>query len=101
MVIAADLCVRGLQGNLRGLVEPEFDRRLDADPSLHRMSHQLTIIVFEKLYAICRLGSGELVPRWALVAAFLSITRTANELTLVCMTQTAPVNYQAYRNLRI
>jgi len=101
MVIAADLCVRGLQGNLRGLVEPEFDRRLDADPSLHRMSHQLTIIVFEKLYAICRLGSGELVPSWVLGAEFLSITRTANELSIVCEERIVPDNLHAERNRRL
>src|SRR5260221_11129987 len=101
MVIAADLCVRGLQGNLRGLVEPEFDRRLDVDPSLHRMSHQLTIIVFEKLYAICRLGSGELVPSWALGAEFLSITRTANELSIVCEERIVPDDLHAERNRRL
>ena len=34
--------------------------------------------------AVCRLAPGEEVPAWALGGAFTSLTRTADELSVVC-----------------
>lgn len=45
---------------------------------------RLTIIVHPEMYAICRLEPDAPVPAWAAAGRFLSITRTASELSIVC-----------------
>lgn len=40
--------------------------------------------LLEGLYSIARLASDALVPAWAYEGGFLSITRTADELSIVC-----------------
>ena len=54
------------------------------------MSHQLTIVIYEKKYAICRLEPNEALPVWARGARFLSVTRTADELSIVCEEEAVP-----------
>jgi hypothetical protein len=65
------------------------------------MSHQLTIVVYPGLYAICRLDSGAAVPAWAGGARFLTITRTASELSIVCEEKMVPEQVHAERNHRL
>ena len=49
-------------------------------------------------WAIVRLGPGEPVPSWALGAGdFVSVTRTADELSVVCPESAAPGTVQAER----
>ncbi len=40
--------------------------------------------LLDRRLAICRLGPDEAVPLWASSGSFLSITRTADELSIVC-----------------
>lgn len=65
------------------------------------MSHQLTIVVYPDLYAICRLDSEAAVPGWASGTRFLSITRTASELSIVCEEKMLPEQAHAERNRRL
>jgi hypothetical protein len=65
------------------------------------MSHQLTIVVYPGFYAICRLDSGAAVPVWVGGARFLTITRTASELSIVCEEQMVPEEVHAERNRRL
>lgn len=65
------------------------------------MSHQLTIIVYDKVYAICRLGPDSAVPQWAESQPFLSITRTSDELSIVCEEATVPEEVHAERKRRL
>jgi hypothetical protein len=65
------------------------------------MSHQLTIVVYQEIYGICRLEPDEAVPEWAQGARFLSITRTANELSIVCEEAKVPADIHAERNRRL
>jgi uncharacterized protein len=65
------------------------------------MSHQLTIVTYEKTYAICRLEPDAPVPEWAGGVRFLSITRTANELSIVCEEELVPNDVHAERNRRL
>ena len=65
------------------------------------MNHQLTLLVYPEAYAICRLGPDEVLPAWATRARFLSITRTENELSVVCEQQTVPSHVHAERNRRL
>lgn len=44
----------------------------------------LTLRVLDKTYAVCSLSKGEEIPVWALSGDFLSITKTEEELSIVC-----------------
>ena len=65
------------------------------------MSHQLTIVIYEMKYAICRLEPDASVPAWAEGGRFLSITRTANELSIVCEEEMVPADVHGERNRRL
>ena len=42
--------------------------------------------------AVCRLGPGESVPSWALSSSFYSISKTSDELSIVCDENLVPQN---------
>jgi hypothetical protein len=65
------------------------------------MIHQLTIVVYSEGYAVCRLDPHGTVPEWAGGANFLSITRTRNELSIVCEEKKVPELVHAERNQRL
>ncbi len=48
------------------------------------MPHNLNLIVEPEMLAVCRLWPDEPIPAWATVGGFCSITRTADELSVVC-----------------
>jgi hypothetical protein len=45
---------------------------------------RLTLIILRETFTICRLGIGARIPDWALQGGFFSITRTKEELSIVC-----------------
>jgi hypothetical protein len=65
------------------------------------MSHQLTITVHPDRYAICRLEPGATMPAWAGGGGFLSVTRTAQELSVVCSQASVPDPVRAERDRRL
>jgi hypothetical protein len=65
------------------------------------MSHQLTIVIYEKMYAVCQLRPGATVPTWAEGPEFVSITRTAAELSIVCQQDMLPGDVRAEKNRRL
>ena len=65
------------------------------------MSHQLTIVIYEKMYAVCQLQPGATVPTWAEGPEFVSITRTAAELSIVCQLDMLPGDVRAEKNRRL
>ena len=65
------------------------------------MSHQLTITVHPEHYAICRLEPNAALPAWAVGANFLSVTRTALELSVVCEDARVPDFAHAERDRRL
>lgn len=44
----------------------------------------MTLTLLPGRYAVCRLDAGAAVPAWAARGAFTSLTRTADELSVVC-----------------
>jgi hypothetical protein len=50
--------------------------------------HNLTLLAGE--LAVCRLGARDPVPEWALAGEMFSVTRTADELSVVCEAGLAP-----------
>jgi hypothetical protein len=46
------------------------------------------------------MAAGEPIPAWALLGSFFSVTRTAEELSIVCPEQRVPASTQAERGWR-
>ena len=61
---------------------------------------QLTLIMVADTFAICRLGSDASIPPWATTGEFFSITRTADELSVVCRQDDVPHGIRCERGWR-
>jgi hypothetical protein len=64
----------------------------------------LTVSVMEEGLAVCRLAPTALIPQWVWGSEFVSITRTADELSIVCREELVPsgVHLEAgWRALRV
>ena len=59
----------------------------------------MRIKLLPSTYAVCRLDPAAPVPSWP-VGAFVSITRTADELSIVCEESNVPANVKAERDWR-
>jgi uncharacterized protein len=57
--------------------------------------HQLKFRRLNKTYAIVRLASDAQIPDWATLGEFTSVTRTADELSIVCPIENLPANVQS------
>ena len=63
--------------------------------------NKVTLILQAGEYATCRLLPSEPVPAWADSAGFSSITRTADELSIICAAALVPANVRAERGWRL
>lgn len=52
-------------------------------------------------YAVCRLEADEPAPAWAEGAGFVSVTRTADELSVVCREERVPAETRAEHGFRL
>lgn len=59
------------------------------------MDWQLTLSLLPGLYAVCRLPAGAPLPSWGQQGAFVSLTRTGDELSVVCPQESVPDGVQA------
>ncbi|HEX8599746.1 MAG TPA: ACT domain-containing protein [Chloroflexia bacterium] len=50
----------------------------------------LTLTLLPSTYAVCRLGSDGGVPEWVMSGSFFSVTRTVDELSVVCEQSAVP-----------
>ena len=60
----------------------------------------LTLSLLPENYSICRLGPAVDIPPWALAGNFFSITRTEEELSLVCSQEVVPDGVQCEKGWR-
>jgi hypothetical protein len=63
------------------------------------MEHKLSLIVLSDLYAVCRLDHDARLPDWLPLngsEALVSITRTADELSIVCAQEHIPATLEAH-----
>ena len=60
----------------------------------------LTLSLLPDNYSICRLAPEADIPPWALAGDFFSITRTEEELSLVCSQQVVPDGVQCEKGYR-
>ena len=61
----------------------------------------LTLQLVAGDFAVCRLPPNEPVPAWAGSAVFSSITRTADELSIICPAAQVPAAVRAERGWRL
>jgi hypothetical protein len=64
------------------------------------MPHPRVLVVLPLALAVCRLGPKEPLPGWATGDEFCSITRTADELSIVCSQDLVPAGTRCEREWR-
>jgi uncharacterized protein len=60
----------------------------------------LILHVLPEKLAVCRLPADTPIPTWATAESFFTITRTADELSIVCREQYVPAGIEASRGWR-
>jgi len=60
--------------------------------------HRLRVLRLPGRYAVCRLSPADAVPSWANGPGFVSITRTDDELSIVCAEALVPRGTQCMRD---
>jgi len=63
-------------------------------------SHHLTILLLPQNFSVCRLAADSSVPQWATRGALFSITRTADELSIVCESKYVPSSAKVEKGWR-
>lgn len=58
------------------------------------MNNQLKFRVISGGFAVCKLAAADPVPQWAMKGIFVSVTRTADELSIVCPVENVPQQYK-------
>ncbi|VTR97660.1 aminoglycoside acetyltransferase : Sortase-like acyltransferase OS=Singulisphaera acidiphila (strain ATCC BAA-1392 / DSM 18658 / VKM B-2454 / MOB10) GN=Sinac_6048 PE=4 SV=1: Acetyltransf_1: ACT_7 [Gemmata massiliana] len=79
-----------------------FSKTLSGPTSADRTNeHRLTLLALAGTFAVCKLPVGCAIPEWATTAKGLfSITRTADELSIVCAEAAVPEDVQCERDRR-
>ena len=63
-------------------------------------SQKLTLSILPRRFAICKLGKDDSIPEWlATRSGLFSITRTTDELSILCEERIIPPDIQAERGL--
>lgn len=61
----------------------------------------LTMKLLKEKYGVCRLDKTELIPQWAENGEFSSITRTSDELSIVCSEDNIPSGIKCEKDWRV
>lgn len=61
----------------------------------------LTMKLLKEKYGVCRLNKTELIPQWAQNGGFFSITRTSDELSIVCSEDNIPNGIKCEKDWRV
>jgi len=61
---------------------------------------KLTLAVLPERFAVCRLGPSEDLPAWATRAPVFSVTRTRDELSIVCPEENIPADTRSAKGWR-
>jgi len=61
----------------------------------------LTMKLLKEKYGVCRLDKTESIPEWAKDSDFLSITKTLDELSIVCSIDSIPRGVKCEKDWRI
>ena len=61
----------------------------------------LTMKLIKEKYGVCRINPNELIPEWAQNSDFFSITKTCDELSIVCSQDDIPNDIQCEKDWKI
>lgn len=61
----------------------------------------LTLKLMKGMFGVCRLNKNELIPEWAQKSGFYSITKTLDELSIVCSQDNIPGDIKSEKDWRI
>lgn len=61
----------------------------------------LTMELMKGLYGVCRLNRDEVLPGWAFQSSFYSITKTSDELSIICSQDNIPKDIRCEKDWRI
>ena len=61
---------------------------------------KLNLMLSPHLYALCQFHPDKHIPYWALLGDFISLTRTPEELSIVCQQDNVPEEIEAERGWR-
>lgn len=61
----------------------------------------LTMRLLKDKYGVCRLDKNESIPTWAQNGEFFSITKTADELSIVCDEENIPDNKKCEKDWKV
>lgn len=61
----------------------------------------LTMKLLKEKYGVCRLNKTELIPEWAKNSDFFSITKTSDELSIVCFEDNIPNDIKCEKDWRV
>jgi hypothetical protein len=61
----------------------------------------LTMKLLKEKYGVCRLDKKDLIPAWAQEGEFFSITKTLDELSIVCIEDNIPRDIKCEKDWRI
>jgi hypothetical protein len=60
----------------------------------------LLLTILPDIFAVCRLEPDEAIPEWAFTGDFCSVTKTTQELSIVCKQNAVPPRYKTERDWR-
>lgn len=63
-------------------------------------SAKLSLSILQGRFAVCRLETEEAIPEWSVRGGFISITRTVDELSIVCLEDGVPQNVRCEKGWR-
>jgi uncharacterized protein len=64
------------------------------------VAHQYALTILPDTFAICRLDANAAIPAWANASSFVSITRTVEELSIVCLQSLVPDGFRCEKDWR-
>lgn len=62
---------------------------------------QLTFILMDGIFSLCRLAPLDSIPSWALSSDFYTISKTSDELSIVCESQYVPAGIKQDGNWKL
>lgn len=65
------------------------------------LENKLNMRLLQEKYGVCRLEINEEIPKWAINSQFYSITKTQDELSIVCPQNNIPSNIKYEADWRI
>jgi hypothetical protein len=62
--------------------------------------HRLSLHLLPQKFSVCRLAAGATIPQWAQRGAVFSITRTIDEVSIVCESKYVPASVKSEKGFR-